>query len=82
MKSWVSLLSACKLCPILQAEVSKKSARIALLEKESYVVKSAECALCQGFVFELEACRATKARSKEENTFHRTTLKWVLFGEP
>ena len=68
VKSRPSLLGACKTCLALQKELEEKNTRIALLEKESCVAKSAECVLCKGLIDELEACRAANTRSKEENT--------------
>lgn len=54
-KSRLSLFGACKSCPALQSELAKETSRNTVLEKVRCNSSSADCALCQSSIQEVEA---------------------------
>jgi hypothetical protein len=84
LRSRSILLGVYTVCPSLQSELAEREARIDLLEKASSVSAPApaQCALCEGLQSALESCRQVKTRIKEENTYLRSVLSWVLCSEP
>ena len=82
LNSRSSLLGTCKSCSGLQSELTKKVARISLLEKASSDSSATRYARCEGLELELESCRQDKMRTEEDNTNHWSILSWVSYSEP
>jgi hypothetical protein len=82
LKSRSGLLGACKSCSGLQSELTKKVARISLLEKASSDSTTARCARCEDLELEIKSCSHDKMRIEEGNTNLRSILRWVSCSEP